>query len=91
MGYDLLVEKIRLLRGLGDLEKLRSVRERLNEYYPLSPQLWMDWLRDESKVAKTDEEKEEVLKLFQRSVEDYLCKLIAKEFIVRIVSELITL
>jgi len=62
------------LKKVGDLEKLRGTREKFSEMYPLSEQIWLDWLRDEIKVACTDEEKDDVEKLFERGVKDYLCK-----------------
>jgi len=35
---------------------------------------WMEWITDEKSFAKTNEEKKAVLKLFDRALEDVLCK-----------------
>lgn len=43
--------------------------------YPLAEQLWLDWLRDEIKLACTEDEKDAVKDLFERAVHDYLCEL----------------
>lgn len=43
--------------------------------FPLTPELWIDWLEDEIKIASTDEENKAVLDLFERAVRDYLCGL----------------
>lgn len=36
-------------------------------------ELWLDWIRDEMKVAFSDEEKQAVMDLFERAVKDYIC------------------
>lgn len=64
-----------MLKKLGDLGKLRETREKFSELYPLSESLWLEWLRDEIKLACTNEEKTEVINLFERAVGDYLCKI----------------
>ena len=40
--------------------------------FPLTGQLWLDWVADEQKIAATEEEKSKVLGLLQRGVGDYL-------------------
>ena len=35
--------------------------------------MWEDWLHEEIIASKTDEQKKEVLKLFQKALEDLLC------------------
>ncbi|XP_025423964.1 squamous cell carcinoma antigen recognized by T-cells 3-like [Sipha flava] len=70
--YQAHVELIKTLRSIHDLDKLRIARERLNEKYPLSADLWIDWIKDEISIATTDEEKQNVIKLCEKAVKDYL-------------------
>lgn len=35
--------------------------------------LWLDWIKDESSIAITDEEKKRVLELYEKATVDYLC------------------
>ncbi len=75
-SYDLYLEKIRILKELGELDRLRTVREKMSQLYPLSPNLWLEWLRDEQKMLSvaTPEEKEYLYTLMERAVKDYTCK-----------------
>jgi len=74
LDYDAHVELISCFRDLTELEKLRTARERMAKLYPLTPAIWMEWLTDEIKIATTPSEKQEIEKLFERAVNDYLCK-----------------
>ena len=65
---------INKLRKMGELERLRAARENMSEKYPLSPELWLEWIQDEIKLATTPEEKNIVIQLCERAVIDYLCK-----------------
>ncbi|XP_054004935.1 squamous cell carcinoma antigen recognized by T-cells 3-like [Hylaeus anthracinus] len=60
------------LQRMGELEGLRAARENMNSKFPLSSELWLSWIRDEIKLATTPEQKEEVVKLCERAVKDYL-------------------
>ncbi|XP_076344868.1 spliceosome associated factor 3, U4/U6 recycling protein-like isoform X2 [Tachypleus tridentatus] len=71
-NYDPHVQRINSLRKAGDLDKLRHAREKMSEIFPLTADLWMDWLTDESKLAISEAERESVAKLFERAVRDYL-------------------
>ncbi|ELT99707.1 hypothetical protein CAPTEDRAFT_217624, partial [Capitella teleta] len=70
--YDPHIELIRLLRLSGDLTAVRTARERMSSVYPLTEELWLDWLRDEIKIAEAAEEKDHVLQLFEKAFKDYL-------------------
>ena len=35
--------------------------------------LWLDWLKDETTLIETDDDRKKVEDLFQRAVKDYLC------------------
>ncbi|KAG1673486.1 Squamous cell carcinoma antigen recognized by T-cells 3 [Nymphon striatum] len=70
-NYDLHIQLINLLRKDGDLEKLQKARENMNKIFPLSPELWLEWLSDESKFAESNETKQAVIDLFNRAVKEY--------------------
>ncbi|CAG9862009.1 unnamed protein product [Phyllotreta striolata] len=71
--YDVHIEVINVYRKLSDLNSLREAYQRFHKYFPLTPQLWLDWIRDEIRIAHTPEERRTVLSLFEEAVEDYLC------------------
>jgi hypothetical protein len=55
------------------MEKLREARERMSVRFPLPPDLWLEWLRDEVSISmNTDTEKKRVMALFERATKDYL-------------------
>nr|XP_003704670.1 PREDICTED: squamous cell carcinoma antigen recognized by T-cells 3-like [Megachile rotundata] len=66
------ISLINKLQRMGELERLRAARENMSTKYPLSPELWLSWMRDEIKLATTPEQKAEVVKLCERAVKDYL-------------------
>ncbi|XP_077534992.1 spliceosome associated factor 3, U4/U6 recycling protein-like [Haemaphysalis longicornis] len=70
--YDSHIALINYLRGTGNLEKLRDAREAMAKVFPLTPELWLEWIKDESKLCDSDEDKEKVMLLFERAVQDYL-------------------
>lgn len=59
---------ISILRKAGELERLREARQRMHKYFPLAPNLWLDWIRDEQNLETISEEIE---RLFQMAVQDY--------------------
>lgn len=67
------VALINKLQKMGELERLRTARENMSSKYPLSPELWLSWMRDEIKLATTQEQKAEIVKLCERAVKDYFC------------------
>nr|XP_045609668.1 squamous cell carcinoma antigen recognized by T-cells 3-like isoform X1 [Procambarus clarkii] len=69
--YDGHVNLIAVLRELFELEEARHARQRMSEVYPLTPELWLDWIRDEQKVCTSDEERQYIVELFERAVKDY--------------------
>ncbi|ORY01547.1 hypothetical protein K493DRAFT_405534 [Basidiobolus meristosporus CBS 931.73] len=70
--YELHVEYINTLRSLSVFEELKEAREKMHQYFPLTESLWLEWLQDEIAVAVDVEEKERVLTLFEKAVDDYL-------------------
>ncbi|XP_066945811.1 squamous cell carcinoma antigen recognized by T-cells 3-like [Macrobrachium rosenbergii] len=69
--YEAHVNLIGALRSLVELEGAREAREAMHKLYPLSPELWLDWVRDEQKVCTTKEERDYITTLFDRAVKDY--------------------
>lgn len=79
--YQLHLDLINNLKKLVDLDRLRSARKRMSEQFPLAPNLWMDWLQDEQKIATSTEEKEKIVELFEKAVKDYLSVEIWLEYV----------
>jgi hypothetical protein len=73
-SYDLYVEKVKLLKKLGDKDAVRETRQKLSLLYPLSEKLWLEWIRDEINLMSTSEDRTRITELFERAVKDYLCK-----------------
>lgn len=71
-NYDLHVQIIDAHRKLMNITEMRTAYERFRKCYPLTDQLWLDWIRDEVRIASSDTEKDYVLGLFEKAVEDYL-------------------
>ncbi|KAK3855213.1 hypothetical protein Pcinc_038368 [Petrolisthes cinctipes] len=70
--YDGHVNLIKALQELGELEEARKAREKMSEVYPLTAELWLEWIRDEQKVCSSEEEKQFIRDLFDRAVKDYM-------------------
>lgn len=41
-------------------------------------EIWLDWLKDEIKMASENSEREKVYELFERAVKDYICKFLIR-------------
>ncbi|KAL3285938.1 hypothetical protein HHI36_000456 [Cryptolaemus montrouzieri] len=70
--YDVHVQLVDLYEKMVNLESLRAAYERFHECYPLTSKLWLKWIKNEIKVATSDQEKQHIFKLFEKAVEDYL-------------------
>ncbi|EFN81702.1 squamous cell carcinoma antigen recognized by T-cells 3 [Harpegnathos saltator] len=66
------VALINKLRKMGELERLRIARENMSIVYPLSPDLWLSWIQDEISCATTTDQKDNIVKLCERAVKDYI-------------------
>ncbi|CAL1544489.1 unnamed protein product [Lymnaea stagnalis] len=69
--YDNHIEKIKALRELGDLHRLRDAREEMSKHFPLTEELWLEWLHDEIPLASDENERKKIEKLFEKSFDDY--------------------
>jgi hypothetical protein len=71
-NYDAHLGLIAAQRASGELEGVRAAREGMSRVFPLTPELWGEWLADEARLADTGAEREGVLRLYDRAVGDYL-------------------
>ncbi|KAH9750299.1 EMBRYO DEFECTIVE 140 [Citrus sinensis] len=71
-NYDTHVQYIKVLRKMGEIEKLRQAREAMNEIFPLTPAMWQEWARDEASISTGPEALLGVEKIYERGVSDYL-------------------
>ncbi|XP_052023807.1 squamous cell carcinoma antigen recognized by T-cells 3 isoform X3 [Apodemus sylvaticus] len=78
--YNCHVELIRLLRLEGELNKVRMARQKMSETFPLTEELWLEWLHDEINMATDGLDRERVDELFERAVKDYICPNIWLEY-----------
>ncbi|XP_066459934.1 squamous cell carcinoma antigen recognized by T-cells 3 [Eleutherodactylus coqui] len=78
--YNCHVDLIKLLRQEGELDRLRRARQKMSELFPLTEEIWLDWLKDEMKIAEDDSTREAVYELFEKAVKDYLCPEIWLEY-----------
>lgn len=56
---------------MGDLHRLREVREEMACCFPLTEELWLDWLHDELPLVSDDNERKKVEELFEKAFRDY--------------------
>lgn len=66
------VQYIKLLRKMGEIEKLRQARETMSAIFPLTPAMWQEWAKDEASLSSGDEVFSVVEKLYERGLLDYL-------------------
>ncbi|KAK7087739.1 hypothetical protein V1264_021750 [Littorina saxatilis] len=79
--YSSHVELIKKLRELGDLDRLRDARHNMQKHFPLSEEIWLEWLRDEVPLASEQEERDKVETLFNLAVKDYVSVPVWLEFV----------
>ncbi|XP_067861844.1 squamous cell carcinoma antigen recognized by T-cells 3 [Heptranchias perlo] len=78
--YNCHVDLIKLLRQEGELVKLRCARQKMSELFPLTEELWLDWLKDEIRMAEEASDREKVYELFEKAIKDYICPEIWLEY-----------
>ena len=77
-----MLQYVNLLRKCKLRGKLRTAREAMQQQYPLTEQLWLEWLQDEVASAKAGTKAiEQIQTLFQMAVKDYLSVPIWKAYI----------
>ncbi len=81
-NYQAHIDYITLARQYANLEHLRIARQTMSEVFPLTPQLWLDWIRDEKQLLISNtEENKDLVNLFERAVKDYLSIMIWIEYV----------
>lgn len=73
-NYSTHLTLINKLRTLGKMDLLRAARETMSSIYPLTTELWLNWIDDEIKLATTSDYEADVIKLYEQAVNDYVCK-----------------
>ncbi|TKS78710.1 Squamous cell carcinoma antigen recognized by T-cells 3 [Collichthys lucidus] len=71
--YNCHVDLIKLLKQEGELFRLRKARQKMSELFPLTEEIWLDWLKDEIRLTEEEPNREKVYELFERAVKDYIC------------------
>ncbi|XP_077456080.1 spliceosome associated factor 3, U4/U6 recycling protein [Stigmatopora argus] len=71
--YNCHVDLIKLLKHEGELPRLRKARQKMSELFPLTEEIWLDWLKDEIRITEEEPNREKVNELFERAIKDYLC------------------
>ncbi len=66
------LQYIEVLRKCKLNVQLRSAHERMSGLFPLSEQLWMEWVNDELAQVQSAEDIARVQGLFDQAVQDYL-------------------
>ncbi|XP_053181607.1 squamous cell carcinoma antigen recognized by T-cells 3 isoform X1 [Scomber japonicus] len=71
--YNCHVDLIKLLKQEGELIRLRKARQKMSELFPLTEEIWLDWLKDEIRLTEEEPNREKVYELFERAIKDYIC------------------
>ncbi|KTW27481.1 U6 snRNP complex subunit PRP24 [Pneumocystis jirovecii RU7] len=82
--YDSHIEYINLFKKHKMRDELKSAREAMQLYFPLTEEMWIEWLDDEEKSVSTLDDKISLLELYAKSVEDYLSINLWKKYIIYI-------
>ncbi|RIA88649.1 hypothetical protein C1645_826059 [Glomus cerebriforme] len=85
--YDIHVRYIQTLRQAALYDELKEAREMMHSIFPLSEEMWHEWIEDESRIASTKEEKQRVIQLYSKAVQDYLSINLWKEYTSYMVQE----
>lgn len=49
--YQAYLDRIQILKKLSELDRLRKAREAFAQAYPLSPDIWLSWIKDERELV----------------------------------------
>uniref|UniRef100_A0A8C9WYD2 Spliceosome associated factor 3, U4/U6 recycling protein n=1 Tax=Sander lucioperca TaxID=283035 RepID=A0A8C9WYD2_SANLU len=71
--YNCHVDLIKLLKQEGELSRLRKARQKMSELFPLTEEIWLDWLKDEIRLTEEEPNREKVYELFEKATKDYIC------------------
>ncbi|CRL07305.1 CLUMA_CG020283, isoform A [Clunio marinus] len=79
-NYDDYVLLVDIAHDLTDLDKIRQSIELFSQAFPLSPEIWLRYLKVEAAVAQSEEEIDELQNLFERALNDYYSVDVALEY-----------
>ncbi|KAK4799960.1 hypothetical protein SAY86_025325 [Trapa natans] len=71
-NYDAHVQYIKLLRRMGDIQKIRTAREAMSSLFPLTPATWQEWAQDEAFLNSGPDTFPSIEKLYERGISEYL-------------------
>ncbi|KAJ3603768.1 hypothetical protein NHX12_028509 [Muraenolepis orangiensis] len=71
--YNCHLDLIKLLRQEGELSRLRTARQKMSELFPLTEEIWLEWLKDEIRLTEEESNREQIYELFEKAVKDYIC------------------
>ncbi|EPX71356.1 RNA-binding protein Prp24 [Schizosaccharomyces octosporus yFS286] len=71
-NYEGHVKLVEELKRHGLKEDLHAARERFQSLFPLSEDIWIEYLEDEKAVCNTLKDYERIVGLFEKAVTDYL-------------------
>lgn len=72
--------KVDIAHDLSDLDKIRQSIELFSQAFPLSPEIWLRYLKVEGTVAQSEAEIAKLQVLFQRALNDYYSINVALEY-----------
>ncbi len=81
LNYETLYKLIYLYRDTKKFDKLKELRDHTQKYFPISDDMWKDWIKDELiEINKNHpnefEYKVKLIDLFERALRDFFCKTI---------------
>ncbi|CAG9808625.1 unnamed protein product [Chironomus riparius] len=79
-NYEDYILLLDIAHDLNDLDKIRQSIELFSKEFPLSPELWMKYLKTEVIIAQTEEEIDNLIKVFKKALDDYYSVDIALEY-----------
>ncbi|KAI9197256.1 uncharacterized protein BJ171DRAFT_520386 [Polychytrium aggregatum] len=69
--YELHIKRIRLLQSTAEPNRLQGAREAMSTYYPLTEDLWLEWIDDLCRLDSSISGKQAAAALFDRAIQDY--------------------
>jgi hypothetical protein len=70
--YAAFLQLIIVLKRCKLKARLSDARHRMRKLFPLSEQLWLDWINDSMANISTAEDAEALKQLFQLATQDYM-------------------
>ncbi|CAF0786412.1 unnamed protein product [Didymodactylos carnosus] len=75
-NYQSYLDYIALSKKYNSLDHIRYSRQQMSDLFPLTEQLWLDWLKDEEDLLKSSIDIEgdrlKLVQLYEKAINDYL-------------------